>query len=1006
MSKKPQEIAVTSLVTTDDEFLAIVQKPGVAAKFAGPCEPMLPIFKKNKVDFGEKVTFVQAQNDHISCLETYRDKSCPEFLVIINRILVGTVRGANAPLIERLIKMHIDLEDREQPHQEVELTEKTLPVIAFISPNIQSVIDDHPIEFEEESAPARESTSSRRVSILERVKSTGEVPSDQLPVEGAEDDGGVESTLAMLKPDAMRPSVIEEVLGLLYHHRFQVLGIKKVWLNKEQARELYKECEHMEYFERLVDYISCAPVLAIELSKTNCIEAWRKLVGPRDPQDARLDHPRSLRALYGQDRLMNSFHASDGPISAERELSFFFKTAADTFTTFSFNAPDAATLQTGGSSYNGLPQKTLCVIKPNAILKAEQIITKLLRRGFEIVKREEVFLPLERAQELSVEFLDTPDFEKSVDKLMKGPALCLALKSENAIESFMEMLGPTDPSTAKTLYPMSLHALYGISISENGLHGSPNLDMAIQQLHSFFPHYLTKNVSMGSIFKTPAGSIRASISNLANESTRASVTTLRKEAMRAKSVAALFEKVKSVAMLPNVERTLALIKPDVYPDRKDRIVDRIKKEGFVIVKEKELVLDRHITEQFYQEHVGKPYFSDMVDWMSSAPVYVMVIERIGAVTAWRQLCGTTDSERAREESPQSLRAQLGTDKMHNAVHASESLSSAAREIGFIFGSEVSHEPAIEQTLALIKPDAYPLRKNDILRKIDSGGFTIARQAELQISKKKAEEFYKEHAGKEFYDELTTWMSSAAILALILEKPAAIVEWRNLAGPTNSNTARDQAPYSIRAQFGTDGSMNAVHGSDSVESAQREIQVVFGDIFAAERAELQRSKDALEKIQMEEEEKLRAEQELLNAPPPLPTDTVEPAEQIIQPMEELLPPSGDPKIPRPPSSALGKMTPKTKSSKINVGEGGKGPSRSPSAANLRTPSPQNIQSAGSRRGSLRPDSGVEDVIGLKPATSTGSKRASTQNLGEGLKAESKSGSRRASAMNVREHAPGM
>ncbi|KAJ3047069.1 hypothetical protein HDU99_009595, partial [Rhizoclosmatium hyalinum] len=72
------------------------------------------------------------------------------------------------------------------------------------------------------------------------------------------------------------------------------------------------------------------------------------------------------------------------------------------------------------------------------------------------------------------------------------------------------MLGPSDPETAKTLFPMSLRARYGISPIENALHGSATIEVAIEQLHTFFPHYLNRNSSMGSIFKTPIGSRRAS----------------------------------------------------------------------------------------------------------------------------------------------------------------------------------------------------------------------------------------------------------------------------------------------------------------------------------------------------------------------------------------------------------------------------------------------------------------------------------------------------------------
>ena len=97
---------------------------------------------------------------------------------------------------------------------------------------------------------------------------------------------------------------------------------------------------------------------------------------------------------------------------------------------------------------------------------------------------------------------------------------------------------------------------------------------------------------------------------------------------------------------------------------------------------------------------------------------------------------------------------------------------------------------------------------------------------LQLSKARAEEFYGEHAGKPFFGKLVSFMTSGPIVAAVLARRGAIKEWRSLLGPTNSEAARQSAPDSIRAVYGTDGTSNAAHGSDSPESAQREIKFFF------------------------------------------------------------------------------------------------------------------------------------------------------------------------------------
>ncbi|KAJ3212625.1 thioredoxin domain-containing protein 6 [Entophlyctis luteolus] len=839
------------LVANDnDEFLNLISKPGVRvlewttnidpAKFAGHCEPMTAIFKRFKQEFGDKFGVFRAVADSIDPLEKFRNQSCPTFLFFINRIFVKVVRGANAPVIERVIREHIELESGGHAHKPIVPDDTTRPILSFLSPD--AVLLDEPSA----SAPPALHEKIGSTTSLSNV-ATATISTESSP-ETAEPPGDLEHTFAMLKPDSMFPSRIDEVMGLLYHHRFEIVGFKKVWLTKEQAAELYKENEKMDYFDRLVDYVSCAPVLMMRISKINAIQAWRDIVGPRDPKDARKDAPKSLRGLYGQDRLINSFHASDGPVSAARELEFAFGDSQN-FISFPYESPDSPP----NSSNSGLPQKTLAVIKPNAMLKVDEIIEKIVARGFSVIKREEVLLQTERAQELSLEFLETPQFEESVTFLTSGPVLLLTLKGENVIEGWLEMLGPSDPEIARQLFPMSLRAQFGVDAISNGLHGSQTVELAISQIHTFFPHFLNKAASLGSIFRTPLGSRQASKAgskaNLA-PSMRASVVAIeaQREAMKAAAAAVgaagntidsentaegvqpgATESAAAVTEEPEVlpvERTLALIKPDVYPAKKNEIIERIAAEGFTIVVEREVQFDKEKAAEFYKEHLGKGFYEELTDWMSSAPIYAMVLEKQGAVKAWRTLAGPTNSEKAREDSPQSIRAQYGTDGSKNAVHGSDSTTSSAREIAVVFGAEVAPEPELQRTLALIKPDVYPAKKDEIVARIRKNGFAIVKESEVFFDKEKAAEFYKEHLGKGFYEELTTWMSSAPIYALILEKPAAVKEWRNLAGPTNSNKARESSPFSIRALYGTDGSLNAVHGSDSVASAEREISVVF------------------------------------------------------------------------------------------------------------------------------------------------------------------------------------
>ncbi|GMH39893.1 hypothetical protein BSKO_07797 [Bryopsis sp. KO-2023] len=134
---------------------------------------------------------------------------------------------------------------------------------------------------------------------------------------------------------------------------------------------------------------------------------------------------------------------------------------------------------------------------------------------------------------------------------------------------------------------------------------------------------------------------------------------------------------------------------------------------------------------------------------------------------------------------------------------------------------------VQKTLAIIKPEAVRAGKaREIMHLIELANFSIIEKTQLQLTKSRAEEFYEEHLGKPFFGKLVDFMTSGPIWAIVLAKPEVIQGWRDLMGPTDSNKARQEKPKSIRALYGTDGTYNAAHGSDSTESAFREIHFFF------------------------------------------------------------------------------------------------------------------------------------------------------------------------------------
>ncbi len=133
---------------------------------------------------------------------------------------------------------------------------------------------------------------------------------------------------------------------------------------------------------------------------------------------------------------------------------------------------------------------------------------------------------------------------------------------------------------------------------------------------------------------------------------------------------------------------------------------------------------------------------------------------------------------------------------------------------------------LEQTLSIIKPDAVERKLDEEIKDmLRNKGFNILKEKKIQISKMEAEQFYKIHQTKPFYNDLCAYLSSGPILVMILEKENAILANRELMGATDPEKAEEGT---IRKKYGISIDKNSVHGSDSVENARIEIDFFFKD----------------------------------------------------------------------------------------------------------------------------------------------------------------------------------
>lgn len=132
--------------------------------------------------------------------------------------------------------------------------------------------------------------------------------------------------------------------------------------------------------------------------------------------------------------------------------------------------------------------------------------------------------------------------------------------------------------------------------------------------------------------------------------------------------------------------------------------------------------------------------------------------------------------------------------------------------------------SVERTFAIIKPDAVKSKySGSIINLIELNDFKIVNMQKKEFTKKEAEMFYNVHKGKPFFNDLIKYMISGSVILLELEKQSAVNDWRQLMGDTDPKKAK---VGTIRKMYGQSIQANAVHGSDSVENAVKEINLFF------------------------------------------------------------------------------------------------------------------------------------------------------------------------------------
>ncbi|WP_146552006.1 nucleoside-diphosphate kinase [Rummeliibacillus sp. SL167] len=137
-----------------------------------------------------------------------------------------------------------------------------------------------------------------------------------------------------------------------------------------------------------------------------------------------------------------------------------------------------------------------------------------------------------------------------------------------------------------------------------------------------------------------------------------------------------------------IQKTFLMVKPDgVQRQLVGDIVDRFERKGFVLRGAKLMQITKELAEKHYAEHADKPFFGELVEFITSGPVFAMVWEGENVISVARLMMGATNPE---QSAPGTIRGDYSTTVSHNVIHGSDSLASAEREIGLFFKEDELH----------------------------------------------------------------------------------------------------------------------------------------------------------------------------------------------------------------------------------------------------------------------------------------------------------------------------
>jgi len=278
-----------------------------------------------------------------------------------------------------------------------------------------------------------------------------------------------ERTLAIIKSDGIQAgaksgqSLEQQAESLVALAGLLVVAKKQVRIDKTQAKLLCQDADAAAA-DQHVGVLTAEPgAIVMCIEGRGAIGRWQLLCGPENSGSAREIAPTTLRAIWGTDGTSNAVHASLTLDSSEQELQAFF---------------------TEGELKQ---QRTLCIIKPDAMPYLLQMRAELTDAGFTILKEKELKLTEERAMAFFQAHEDKPYYHTMVKEAISGPCVVAVLCRLEAVKVLQQCMGPASVKDARNLRPRSMRARYGRDGQRNAIHGSETAKAAAVEVRFFFP---------------------------------------------------------------------------------------------------------------------------------------------------------------------------------------------------------------------------------------------------------------------------------------------------------------------------------------------------------------------------------------------------------------------------------------------------------------------------------------------------------------------------------------